>query len=1332
MIRLLTVLTISAAFNSVARAADDEKKDSPKPDRVSSNSIFNGKDLTGWKGDTSLWSVEDGCITGKTNGPDHLEYNKFLIWDGKVADFVFECEFRLEGNNNSGVQYRSRHDKKRGEWVVVGYQADIHAKAEFTGMLYDEKGRGIVAKRGEQVVIKADGKKEVSKLDGKTWPAEGKIEKVDLTKWHKLSIIAIGNRSLHFLDNKLAADITDEQESERELEGVLALQVHRGPAMKAQFRKLTLWHVKGQRTVEDFILDFTSYRSGVQRYNSRSGADRYNLRSGAGTEPVRSGAVSGRFGPTRRLKPRTSSGETSKLYKKSAAKPAAKSKPPRPEQAKPNWVWLSEGDEPAKKVYFRKEFNSNGVGTARLYAACDDVMKIYVDGQLVIEHGNWEKPIFVDLTKRLDLDSPNKKHVLAVEAENGKSAAGLLVKLDLESGWRDAWSIVTDESWQASKQAQKGWKEIGFKPNRSWQKSEVVASLGGGPWAKAITAATLAAAAPLREPEATPVADLKVAKGFHVELLYSVPKGDQGSWVNMCTDPKGRLIVSDQYGSLYRVTPAQFGAKSKTMVEKINVDIGEAQGLLWAFDSLYVNVNKGKLYEGGLYRVTDQDGDGDLDTVKMLRPLKGTGEHGPHAVLPHPDGKSLVVICGNRTEMTEIGSFRVPKNWDEDNLLPRVQGRFMRGTRAPGGFICRIDPEGKHWELMATGFRNQFDGAFNADGELFTYDADMEWDFNLPWYRPTRICHAVSGAEFGWRSGGGKFPVYYEDSLPPVVNVGPGSPTGVCFGYGARFPAKYQRALFACDWSYGKLYATHLTPSGSTYTGKLEEFITGTPLPLTDVIVNPHDGAMYFTIGGRRVQSGLYRVTYTGMEATSRADLHDKDGEKQRAIRRQLEDHHLAQGNEDVNAKAALPHLGSSDRFVRFAARVALENNHGGWKLSDLNTKDPEALLTGLMAYVRGFNRTELGKEPDIDTPAPAWGGVVRRIEDAGRAQARESVLTMLQSLDWDSLSHSQKLKVVRILSLTFLRIGRPASDERDELLARANAVFPAKSRELNSEIAQLMVYLQHPKAAEKIVPLLVEAPTQEDQIDYARTLRHLRSGWTPELRKAYFEWFVRAQSYRGGASFQIFVNNIRTEAMLTLSPEEKVALKPILEAKPEAAPTFTRKPRPVVKKYTMQDLVPLVQNGLKNRDFDAGRKLFGEAACFACHRFDNQGGSVGPDLTILSGRFSSRDILESIIEPSKQISDQYGSVNIITLDGKVVHGRIINLAGDSFRVQTDMLNPGSLVAVDRKQIDEMIPSKISMMPEGLMDVLKEEEILDLMAYLLSRGDRKNAMFRQE
>ncbi|HUQ71301.1 MAG TPA: heme-binding protein, partial [Planctomycetaceae bacterium] len=372
-----------------------------------------------------------------------------------------------------------------------------------------------------------------------------------------------------------------------------------------------------------------------------------------------------------------------------------------------------------------------------------------------------------------------------------------------------------------------------------------------------------------KEPTATPPELLKVAKGFRVELLYSVPMATQGSWVNLCVDPKSRLITSDQYGGLYRVTPPPVGSTGvEIKIEPIPVAIGESQGLVWAFDSLYVVVNSGGgKFKNGVHRVRDTNGDDVLDTVETLRVLEGkTGEHGPHAILPTGDGQGLYVVVGNQTPITPHTKTRVPPVWGEDHLLPRMpDGRgFMKDVLGPGGTIYRIDPDGKEWEIVSVGYRNQFDAAVNRDGELFTYDADMEWDINTPWYRPTRICHVVSGSEYGWRNGAGKRPAYYLDSTPAAIDIGPGSPTGIAFGYGAKFPAKYQEALFICDWSYGKLYAVHLMPDGSSYKGQLEEFVTGTPLPLTDVVINPTDGAMYFTIGGRKTKSGLYRVTYTG------------------------------------------------------------------------------------------------------------------------------------------------------------------------------------------------------------------------------------------------------------------------------------------------------------------------------------------------------------------------------------------------------------------------------------------------------------------------------------
>ena len=825
---------------------------------------------------------------------------------------------------------------------------------------------------------------------------------------------------------------------------------------------------------------------------------------------------------------------------------------------------------------------------------------------------------------------------------------------------------------------------------------------------------------------ATPVQRITAAEGFEVELLYSVPKDREGSWVNMCVDPKGRLIVSDQYGGLYRVTPPAIGSDAKIQIEKIDVDMGEAQGLLWAYDSLYVVVNRGRKYASGVYRVRDTDGDDKLDTVETLRKLDGGAEHGPHAVLPAPDGNGLYIVCGDGTRLPKIDTSRVPQIWDEDLLLPRAYGRnFMKGTPAPGGYICRIDKDGKTWELVSVGYRNEFDAAFNADGELFTFDADMEWDMNTPWYRPTRVCHVVSGSEFGWRNGSGKWPPYYPDSLPATVNIGPGSPTGICFGYGAKFPAKYQKALFISDWSYGKLYAVHLEPDGATYSGEFEEFVTGIPLPLTDVVINPHDRAMYFAIGGRRMQSGFYRVTYTGGESTAMADARDRSGAELRGLRHRLEALHL--GDHPSAVDIAWPHLAHPDRFIRFAARTALEHRPvEEWQVRALSETDPQTSLTALLALTRKIPRENKGRGEDIDTPLPVYPAT-----EAARHPLQEEVLAALARFDWTQLSVQQRIDLLRVYTLTFVRLGPPDEAAREKLIATFDPVFPSTSRVVNSELAQLLVYLQAPSAPTKTLDLLAAATTQEAQIDYAKSLRHAREGWTDDLQEEYFQWFTKAAGFRGGAAFARFVQNVKEGALAKLSEDDKARLKPILDARPSGISTpIAAEPRSLVKEWKMDELLELVENRLSERNFEHGRRMFAAANCFACHRFDQQGGAVGPDLTALSGRFNNRDLIESLVEPSKVISDQYAAVQIATTDGKVITGRIFNLSQNGYSISTDMLDPKAEVHVKVDVIEEMIPSTVSMMPEGLLNTLNAEEVLDLMAYLLSRGDPKHEMFR--
>ncbi len=798
-----------------------------------------------------------------------------------------------------------------------------------------------------------------------------------------------------------------------------------------------------------------------------------------------------------------------------------------------------------------------------------------------------------------------------------------------------------------------------------------------------------------------------VPKDFKLELLYTVPGATEGSWISMCVDPKGRLIVGDQNGKLYRVTLPPPGRRGTIRPEPIDLDIGGAHGLLYAFGSLYVMVNEGTRPHG-LYRLRDTNGDDRYDELKLLRPLDIEGEHGGHSIVLAPAGKSLYVTVGNQSSLTPVGSSRVPSLWSEDNLVPRIPTGFMDNSLAPQGWIARTDPDGKEWELIAAGFRNEFDAAFNRLGDLFTYDADMEWDIGAPWYRPTRINHVISGAEFGFRNGSGKWPEYFLDSFGPVVNVGPGSPTGVSFGYGAKFPARYQEAFFVADWSFGKIRAIHLSPSGASYTGAIEEFLSGQPLAVTDLVINPKDGAMYFAVGGRESQSALYRLTYVGKESTAPSKP-DTSSSANRALRARLEQFH---GRADSQAVATLwPYLADADRAIRFAARTALEwQDPAGWREKVLSEPEPRRAIAALVALARVSGKDIWHR--DARTPAPDSALQIR-------------MLVALDRIGWPALGAGDRLDLLRAYSLAFTRLAPPDAAARQRLIARFEPLLPAETRDLNIQLVNLLVYLQSPAVAQQGMALFRKAVTQEEQIEYALALRALKAGWTQPLREEYFRWFVTtAAGYRGGNTFVRALNTIKREAVMNLSEDEKLALKPVLDLRPESrSPQTTLAARPLVKAWTVSELVPIVERGLNGqRDLERGHRLFGEVACAACHRFRDEGGSVGPDLTGVAGRFNVHDLIEAIVEPSKVISDQYAAIVIRKKDGAVVRGRVANLNGPVVQVVEDMLDPGKFTRILRSDIDSIEHAKVSMMPPGLLNGLQPEEIQDLVAYLLSRG----------
>ncbi|MBT6849250.1 MAG: heme-binding protein, partial [Planctomycetaceae bacterium] len=658
-----------------------------------------------------------------------------------------------------------------------------------------------------------------------------------------------------------------------------------------------------------------------------------------------------------------------------------------------SWLWRQKQAKDGEKVTFVKTIELEKVTNSTLVATCDNHFVFYVNGQRVAAGDEWATSSSVSITKHLKV---GKNEFRAVCVNDGTGIGGFVCKLVLQLASGKLQHVVTDGNWECT----------ASDDSLEMQAVFVHGKHGMSPWGTPLYGSKSGGLVGDVPPQT-----FQVLPGFQVELLYTVSRATQGSWVCIAFDTKGRLIASDQGNKgLYRITPAALpGQKGpeETVVEKLDVPMTSAHGMLFAFDSLYVSANGGP--GSGLYRLRDTNGDDQFDEVTKLKSFRGGGEHGPHSLRLSPDGKSIVVIAGNHTDIpAELDASRIPTNWSEDFLLPRqwdARGHAA-GKLAPGGWIAQTDPDGKHWELLSMGYRNPFDFAFNSEGDLFAYDADMEWDYGTPWYRPTRVVHATSGSEFGWRSGTGKWPTYYADSLPPAVDIGPGSPVGVAFGYGTKFPAKYQHALYCLDWTFGTMYAVHFTPAGSSYTAVKEEFLSRTPLPLTDITIGP-DGAMYFTIGGRGAQSELYRVTYRGNELiTSQPNpIGDTVTEEQMLahhLRRKLErlHHHVGEDLVDDTVALALKHLGHSDRHIRYAARIALENQPVSlWRKQLIGMKSSSnatGVINGTIALARQGEST-----------------------DAARA------LTLLQSLSYERLQRTQQLDLLRAYSLVFIRLGQ-------------------------------------------------------------------------------------------------------------------------------------------------------------------------------------------------------------------------------------------------------------------------------------------------------------------
>ncbi|MGH7139491.1 MAG: hypothetical protein ACREHD_27410, partial [Pirellulales bacterium] len=383
----------------------------------------------------------------------------------------------------------------------------------------------------------------------------------------------------------------------------------------------------------------------------------------------------------------------------------------------------------------------------------------------------------VDVTRHLE----RGRNELAVLATPAAGPAAVAVSLTFESQDRSVTTITSDETWA-------GAESRGRVPAEQWglerRSAEISPFDNYEQWQQAKGDAA--------DKGLDKGPKFWLAPGFEVSRIRQAA-ADEGSWIALAFDRDGRATISREDTGLLRMTLAA-DRGSVERVEPIKVDLPECRGLVYVDDLLYANANNAR----SIYRLRI-DEEGVVQELERLREFPGGVGHGRNDLALGPDGL-IYSIHGDAVQ--------APGQPIVDRTSPLRESR--RGPPRQEGYLVRGDRGGKRWELVCTGLRNPYGIAFNKWGDLFTYDADNEYDMGTPWYRPTRIVQLVSGADYGYRAAGGRWPPEFPDHPDnglPTIDVGRGSPTAVMFGTHLDFPPAYREAMFALDWAYGRVLA---------------------------------------------------------------------------------------------------------------------------------------------------------------------------------------------------------------------------------------------------------------------------------------------------------------------------------------------------------------------------------------------------------------------------------------------------------------------------------------------------------------------------------------------
>lgn len=940
---------------------------------------------------------------------------------------------------------------------------------------------------------------------------------------------------------------------------------------------------------------------------------------------------------------------------------------------------------------FRKTFSLSSVVAANLQASATAPFTVFINGKKINHNlAGLNNPVLEEVSSFLKIGD----NVIDVEVM-GANKQQIIARLSIEGNKSEFNLLTTDPSWLVTQTNNSIWSE-NQRGAYKWSKSRFVAKLGSPPYGDVFDGQRASATSPK---------DIVVTAGFQVECLREAREGE-GSWVAMTVDDKGRLYISpeasrsgvSQFAKIIRISILK-NTKQSIVCETLKIPVSGSMGLAWAFDSLYIGGQGPDGY--GIYRV--KMANDDIYQAKLIKSFeaKGAEEHGVHAIVLGPENK-LYVSYGNAMSPPEAATESPYRNQGEHLLIPSVRDstEFFNYTHMPYGSIFRMNSDGSQCEVVAAGLRNHYDIAFNENNELFTFDSDTEWDVGLPWYRPTRILHVISGADFGFRKESGVLPDNCPDTFGCVVNLGRGSPTGVKFGTKSQFPSKYNKALFAMDWANGRIFSVNLKENGATYTSKVkmasssdlyhpnagdevEVFLQGKGLPVTDLEFG-EDGAMYFITGGRNTKSALYRVTYIGGDEP--VPTHSRTDAKFRQLRHEIEQFH---GGADHNAiENVWPLLGSSDLALRYAARIALEAQPVAlWRERALSEMDPKIALVALLALSR------------ID-----------------EMSYQRRLIQALAKFPMSTLDNNEKFTKIRAIEISLGKYGCSPGLVEDLRIDDLRSELGKNNFGFTRSLTQVLVFLRDNKSIDEMIDFLDSTDHQSDQIWYAQVLRTIEN-LSFEQRAKYFSWFAKAAKFTGGNNLQKYILQIREDALAHLSNAEKHDFEHILETpKDEISKPDWMTLRKINREWKVADILTGTRNGIA--DINNGEKIFYGAQCAACHHFKNHGnGNIGPDLTGIGARFSRQDLVESILEPDKVVSDQYKSALIITKAGSSMTGIINSDDGYAVKLMIDPTNKVSQTIL-KSEIVKLTYSATSMMPSGLLNKLTQEEVFDLLAFL--------------